>query len=847
MRRHTPLKTIHGGNRKAQDESSRERKRKCTPTALVNAIASLKHSLGLYTVYKTECHYGGDPKSSTKRTPDVEEAGRPNTPSDSISKLVASVKALPGSQAARLIKQIQCCEDIDALANSASTLPFTVAEHQAESPAEMASSPRPNARLHYGNTSIFSLQGEIPGFHAKSAQEPRMLPDEGVIWTSAPIDLVDHLLELYFSRVHPFHPVGSQRAFYKAFEEKDLNSCSPLLVNAILAFSCHYSDRLDVRTDPADARTTGDQFFAEARRLLNNENSPSIPTIQALAIMSLREISKGRDSSGYRYIRWCMTMIIEMGLHLSVSGEQTHKTPWDQNVERTYIFWGCYALDVVWALCTGRTPSIPNFAITVGKDGLKSHDEGPRGWQNRTRASPGRDTPFSQVPEILHYLSGFYEITSGMLNIVFARGGQFTTDTVLHCYAKYQSWYHGLPDKLHAENLHFAKAHSILPPILLLNMVYHNCIFHLFRLSTESSFWGLEIRPHEMCRKSARNITQLMKIYRKASNIDSCPPLVAHVLFWSSVQHLQDLPDPQAVQGLREGIQDLDAMTFVHPIAAQCITILREYSRHINKKLPDVVSPTDSRAATQDERDELFPGRSDAQGSLPRGGNDTQHSSGSGHGNITPITDATHPGSRGHQSSFPGVSGQSFRPGPYYSTFPQTTSQTETPWTLLDPWHASNPKMQSSSIGVENPNSNSSFDGVHRPSFWQNPPNTGPSPSGSGFAAGYANPNLGAFPLSQDAGEIFPSSAAASANMNLMSLGHHSSIPGHQPHQDHWENRGRLDTRGEGSQRIQQGQVPVYFAGSVAQHSPVAMGMQGQGEMDYEANRLRGWFPHGQG
>ncbi|KAK8167985.1 fungal-specific transcription factor domain-containing protein [Phyllosticta citrichinensis] len=640
MRTYTPLKAARGEKAKTQDESSRERKRKCTPTACVpcrkrksKCDGSIPSCSSCTAVYKTECHYGGDSKLSTKGTPDADDGGHPKTLSESTSKLAASVKALPGAQAARLIEQIQGCKDIDALAKSAQTLRFGAVEQQREAPTEIPPSPHLDIRLHYGKTSIFSLRDLGPTHGTEAALELHAsAPLEGkVTWTFAPTDLVNHLLQLYFNRIHPYHPIGSKKVFWKAFEEGDLRNCSPLLVNAILAFPCHYSDRLDVRTDPEDAQTTGDQFFAEARRLLNEEErSSSVSTIQALAIMSLREISMGRDSSGFRYIRQCMATIIEMGLHLSVSGERDLPQEQTEIDERSYVFWGCYTLDVAWALCTGRTPSIPNFAITIEKESLKFGNEEP-GWEHYIQPPTRSVAPVSQTPEILYHLTGFYEISSGMLSIIFARGEQLTSESVLHCYAKFQSWYHGLPTKLQAEHLASTETPSNMPSILLLNMLYHNCIFLLFRLSTDLCFVDFNIRPREVCRKSARNITQLMRIFRLTCAVNCCPPLLIHILFWSSVQHLEDAPDPQAAQGLLEGIQDLEAMAETHPFAAQCVNIMREHSR----KGGDQISH--SAVQTQTSRDKGFSGRVNTQ---DRVSPDARHPTGPKPGSIALVADA---------------------------------------------------------------------------------------------------------------------------------------------------------------------------------------------------------------
>lgn len=128
------------------------------------------------------------------------------------------------------------------------------------------------------------------------------------------------------------HDMGSGRTEF----------CSAMLVNALLSMACHYSDRPFTRTDPNNAATAGDAFFAEAKRLLDLTDKPSLTTVQALAIMSLREASHGHDSNGYQYAGRCVRMALELGLHLSVIGSGLGAA----EVEvRRVTFWGVFNLE----------------------------------------------------------------------------------------------------------------------------------------------------------------------------------------------------------------------------------------------------------------------------------------------------------------------------------------------------------------------------------------------------------------------------------------------------------------------------------------------------------------------
>jgi len=129
---------------------------------------------------------------------------------------------------------------------------------------------------------------------------------------SAAQALEDHLLTLYWTWQHPFFLLFSKRLFLRDMEAARtmkvavgvrMKHYSPLLHYAILAHAAHLSPRPEVRSDPNVPATAGNRYFAKARKLLEAEcESPSMTTIQALALMGSREAGCGRDTGlGWLY------------------------------------------------------------------------------------------------------------------------------------------------------------------------------------------------------------------------------------------------------------------------------------------------------------------------------------------------------------------------------------------------------------------------------------------------------------------------------------------------------------------------------------------------------------------
>lgn len=203
--------------------------------------------------------------------------------------------------------------------------------HPSSSPLDTAAYPSISSRERSSDDSQASLANTTPG-------------DSSAVWfgTVQDAEFVDHLLNLYFTWAHPFYHFFSREQFLYDLARGRTDFCSPMLVNAVLAFACHYSDRPQARTDPSNPTTAGDQFFTKAKNILDRNEKSCLTTVQALGIMAVRECSHGRDGNGYKYAGMCVRMALELGLHLSVIGSQLRSSDIEA---RKVTFWGAFILE----------------------------------------------------------------------------------------------------------------------------------------------------------------------------------------------------------------------------------------------------------------------------------------------------------------------------------------------------------------------------------------------------------------------------------------------------------------------------------------------------------------------
>jgi hypothetical protein len=175
--------------------------------------------------------------------------------------------------------------------------------------------------------------------------EPIQDPDRS--WTSLTSDrgLVEHLMALYFCWEYPTFASLSKEHFLTDFLAGRPRYCSSLLVNAMLALGCRFSTIPESRSDPENGETSGDHFFAEAKRLLMEDDHTSLTTIQALGLIAIREASCGRDTESFYYGGQAIRLAVEFGLHTEVTDpEKSSDTGMDHEV-RAATFWGAFALD----------------------------------------------------------------------------------------------------------------------------------------------------------------------------------------------------------------------------------------------------------------------------------------------------------------------------------------------------------------------------------------------------------------------------------------------------------------------------------------------------------------------
>lgn len=310
--------------------------------------------------------------------------------------------------------------------------------------AETALTKSTGDHRHYGHTSNIA-------FYRTSAEAHDNAGDQVEVWTTVTSDMsfIHHLLDLYFTWSHPWYLLFSEEVFYHGFHDRKRRYCTPLLVNAILAVACNFSNRPEARADPNDPSTTGDHFFAEAKKLLYEDDRSCLPTVQALGLMSLRQAMNNYDSPGWQYASQMMGMTIQLGLHMQ-SAVDSNMTATEVEARRV-TFWGVYTLETFWAVCVGRISTLPGAAIRLERPKLIHYMEDTP-W--KPHGLPTYDGINSELQQSSHKYSMLVqssllaEILDEIIRMFYAPRDRITSRRLQHHHAKLQGWYDNLPESL---------------------------------------------------------------------------------------------------------------------------------------------------------------------------------------------------------------------------------------------------------------------------------------------------------------------------------------------------------------------------------------------------------------
>ncbi|KAF7196608.1 Nitrogen assimilation transcription factor nit-4 [Pseudocercospora fuligena] len=644
-----PTKPKQRSRRKKADvEEEDSSKRRCVSTACI-ACRKRKSKCDGNTpacaacsqVYGTECIY--DPNSDHRRKGvyknDIDNL---KTRNSTLQTLIQAILNYPEDDVPALVREIRTCESLDAVAEKIASKEDGAEQEQEEEDvfgaAEDDTGTRSTFESHlYGKMgdlrldegSVRYIGGTSNLIHLASEENEASDVDEYLqqenpitSWTNVTNDpdLVLHLVNMYFTWHYTFFTCLSKQLFFRDFSlgrppassRRKTHYCTPLLVNAILSLGCHFTSHAGARENPEDSATAGDHFFKEAKRLImeNDEHEkPRLTTVQALALMSVREAGCGREGRGWVYSGMSFRMACDMGLNLD-SGQLTSNryVSGDENEEdvRRVTFWGCYLFDKCWSNYLGRLPQLPSSLVTVSKYEVFP-DEDSAQW------SPYTDSGFTQAHAqpsrtraVALQISKLCEISNDLMKHFYnptdmdkTKGKAAELKKLSDIHTRLEGWRRDLPKELEPKE-------GGLSSVLIMHMYFQLLFIHLFRpflkYTQATSPLPQNVSPRKLCTQAAAMISKLMRLYKRSHGLRQISNVAVYIAHSACTIHLLNLPDKNAKRDIVHGVKHLEEIAEGWLCARRTLAIISLLVRKWNVELPDeaasVLTRTDAKFGT---------------------------------------------------------------------------------------------------------------------------------------------------------------------------------------------------------------------------------------------------------
>ncbi|KAL5399977.1 hypothetical protein PMIN03_012588 [Paraphaeosphaeria minitans] len=606
----------------------RKRKSKCDGTTPACSACA--------AVYNTPCVY--DPNSDHRRKgvykKDIEGL---KTRNSTLHTLIQAILNYPDEHVAPLVQQIRTCESLDAVAEAiiakengddvddeedVSPLPTPVAQTTFES---QLSGKMGELRLEDGSTRyiggtshlIYLAAGDADAHSPLSlapAEQYDHIDDPLTSWTNVTTDpeLVRHLINMYFCWHYSFFTTLSKHLFIAEFElgrpppgsRRKMEYCTPLLVNAMLALGCHFTSWPAARTVRDDSATAGDHFFREAKRLILEDDLhevPALTTVQALALMSVREAGCGREAKGWVYSGMSFRMACDLGLNIDMSGKS--KIEETEEDARRITFWGCFLFDKCWSNYLGRLPQLPRAIVTVQKPEVFPTEDAEI-WSAYTDSgvSQAHSQP-SRTRAVAIQISKLCEISSDLMNYFYnpmdmdkAKGKQTELKKLSEIHQRLETWRRELPKELEPKE-------GGLPSMLVMHMFFQLLYIHLFRpflkYNPNNSPLPVHVSPRKLCTQAAAMISKLLRLYKRSHGLRQICNIVVYIAHSACTIHLLNLPEKNAKRDIIHGAKHLEEIAEGWLCARRTLGILSVLAKRWKVQLPEeattVLARTDAK------------------------------------------------------------------------------------------------------------------------------------------------------------------------------------------------------------------------------------------------------------
>ncbi|KAJ5784249.1 nitrogen assimilation transcription factor NirA [Penicillium pulvis] len=368
-----------------------------------------------------------------------------------------------------------------------------------------------------------------------------------------PSDLAIHLLDLHWNRQHHTFLLTYRPAFMRDLVQGG-SYCSDFLVNAVFACSSKFSERLEVRSDPARPETAGKLFFDRCDQLLAEQSlltHSSIPTVAGLLMLGSTFNARGQISKGWLYTGYALRMVYDLGLHLDC--KEVAGSAEDVEIRRR-LFWGAFICDKLQSLYFGRPFTLQLRDAHVSRDFMDTFEENEL-WipyidpkiPNNDLVNPSSPTRIYSV-SVFQHLCSLSKIMTTIIDRFYVVGatGEVARKHLDMIDQRLTAWYRKLPANLHFEPWAGNEPETqpgAAPNNIILLTTFNALIILLHRpfiITGHLQSTDSPANSWERCITAARNITSLALAYRSAYSLRRANYMLSYAVYVACTIHARN-------------------------------------------------------------------------------------------------------------------------------------------------------------------------------------------------------------------------------------------------------------------------------------------------------------------
>ncbi|KAJ7675340.1 fungal-specific transcription factor domain-containing protein [Mycena rosella] len=432
----------------------------------------------------------------------------------------------------------------------------------------------------------------------------------------------EHLLQLYFTYIHPVFPLIHKTRFLTEYNTSPIHSphgpgsttkpepaqkFSPLLLLAMFSISARFSDQDTPLPPKGKMWEAGASYFNLAKRILGKVMHRSRPsTCQTLLLLGYREFGIGSMEQGWIYIGMAIRMAIDLGLNCNLgdwksgSGEQTLFSA-EETQTRRQIWWACCVADRYGSMYMGRPVAIRDGDF----DTPLPDDEEEQPWESPAPGGmPGVNYPgitlstFRAAGRLALILGAVItKIYPVRLTSVASRQASLST-----LESRLDQWFLSLPEALRYDTACRRTVPS--PPVLLLHIRYWGTVLLLHRafipnwkgIDPTPQNSTLELKAFDLAQGAASHLSAIITTYRDNFTLKRCSPFMTSYILNAGIMHISTRQlcfyfcasirysfllavtlrpsNPQASLGFQQCLAALKEMETIWPSAARAWELL---------------------------------------------------------------------------------------------------------------------------------------------------------------------------------------------------------------------------------------------------------------------------------